>query len=104
MCAHIPAKLLYSRSPPAGMLDKDKAELLPVEKVNPMNLSLEMLQVVHLTQVYRAHWTQTSLPAWPVENKQLPLCFTFLFCSYILPLICYSAGQAKTVWMSNRSY
>lgn len=66
MCAHIPAELQYNRSPPAGIFDKDTAELLPAHKVNPMNLNLEMLQV--LTQMYRAHWTQSSQPAWLEEH------------------------------------
>lgn len=95
MCAHIPAKLQFNGSPPAGMFAKDKVELLPVQKMTPMNLSLEMLWVVHLIQIYRAHWTQSTQPAWPEEKLVGAHSLYITFCFCILPPISYTAGQAK---------
>lgn len=68
-CVHIPLQNYSSTGHLLqGMFAKDKAELLPAQKVNPMNLRLEMLWAVHLTQMYRAHWTQSTQLAWPEEN------------------------------------
>lgn len=98
-----PCRTTVQQSPSAGMLDKDKAELLPVQKMNSTNLSLEMLQAVHLTHVQGTLDAQLSTNlAW---RKLVAAHLLYIpFCSYILPPLCYSAGQAKKVWMCNRSY
>lgn len=57
----------YSTLPALRFLSaKVKAELLPVQEVNPMSFNLGMLQVVRLMLMYMEHWAPLTFQlAWP---------------------------------------